>query len=101
MLTENYIYDALQAEREGEQFPIEYLTIRDSLGYSTWRIANQYIKRNAEKLILLGLCNSGIQLKPDSNHSVDFNKLCLSVKGFKFALAKADTEKGIEYPSHS
>ena len=95
MLTENYIYDALEAEREGVQFPIEFDDIWESFGYSRKYDAERYLLKRSglKKYDRQGFC----QLALCYNQSADFNKISLSVASMKFALARANTEKGEQY----
>ncbi|MBW4666470.1 MAG: hypothetical protein KME60_03240 [Cyanomargarita calcarea GSE-NOS-MK-12-04C] len=95
MLTETYILDALEAERDGEQFPIDFDAVWESFGYSRRSDAKRYLlKRSGLKPVV----EQGLrQLALLYNHSEDFNKIYLTVDSYKFALARANTVAGAEY----
>lgn len=100
MLTDNYIFDALQAEREGVAFPVEFDATWEAFGFKTRNSARQYFRRNAETFVKLGIMQNPLQAKCSNNELTDFDKYSLSIKGFKFSLARAKTEKGAEYLLH-
>lgn len=96
MITDNYLIDALQAQSEGVDFPIDFDVIWESYGFKQRKYAIQYIERNLETLIQKGL----LQLKTVKYQSGEINKFFLSVKGYKFTLARAKTEEGATYLLH-
>lgn len=93
MIPENYIFDALEAEREGVEHPIDFDVIWESLGYKRFQEAQRFMFSSVvEYLTQRGLCSSA----PSSDKKRKHDKVFLSAKGLKFAQAKANTEKGAE-----
>jgi hypothetical protein len=93
MLSENYILDALQAEKEGTEFPIDFDVVWENYGFKHHYHARRFLRGILETLTANGLSRSGCA----NNQSVKVDKYYLSVKGLKFSLARAKTEKGAEY----
>jgi hypothetical protein len=86
-LTQEFIFDALDAEKNGERFPVDFDNVWESFGYSRKDNARKYIAKNRETLMEKGL----LQLELSKYHSTDFDKYYLSIRGLKFALARAKT----------
>ncbi len=96
IVLDTYLFDALQAQSEGVDFPVEFEAVWGAFGFTRKDNAQKYFKKNAETFVKLNL----LQLEWADNQSIDFNKLRLSITGFKFALARAKTDKGAEYLLH-
>jgi hypothetical protein len=96
IVLDTYLFDALQAQSEGVDFPVEFEAVWEAFGFTRKDNAQKYFKKNAETFVKLNL----LQLEGVDNQSIDFNKLRLSIAGFKFALARAKTDKGAEYLLH-
>jgi hypothetical protein len=98
MLTENYILDALQAEREGEQFPIDFDVVWESFGYNHKHHARRYLTtRSGLERFTDKTCT---RLGVTYNQSAESDKILLSVDSYKFALARANTDVGKDYLIH-
>lgn len=96
IVLDSYLFDALQAQQEGVGFPIEFDVIWETYGFERKDNARKYIAKNAETLVALGL----LQLELSEYHSIEFDKFNLSLKGYKFSLARAKTEEGAQYLLH-
>lgn len=97
---DNYVLDAIQAEDEGVEFPIRIVDVGDAFGYTKRSDAYQFIRRNSEELIARGLLLIRRNSPPSFDESDEIDKYYLSVKGYKFTLARARTKKGAEYLLH-
>jgi DNA repair exonuclease SbcCD ATPase subunit len=95
MLSENYILDALQAERDGEQFPIDFDAVWEGFGYKRKDAARRYLttRSGLKRLSSKELHRSALTF----NQSDKNDKIFLSVESYKFALARAGTDAGAEY----
>lgn len=96
IVLDTYLFDALQAQREGVEFPIEFEVVWEAFGFKHSYHARRFFRGIYETLVSKGLSPSGC-LHDDSSK---INKYWLSVKGFKFALARAETDRGAEYLLH-
>ncbi len=95
-LTDNYVHDAIAAEREGVEFPIDFDVAWEEFGFKHKYHAKRFLQGILETLVEHGLSRSGCAV----DESEDSDKYCLSVKGFKFALARAKTVAGAMYLLH-
>lgn len=98
ILTQDFVFDALKAERNGSQFPIDFDNAWVELGYST--------KGNAKRALQKGLTEAEdfiIYDKPDNHKGFSVQKLgakavtekiFLTVDGFKHFCLMARTEQG-------
>lgn len=93
ILSQEFVFAALDAEKNGEKFPINFDDVWESAGYTRKNNAVRFL------LSLRGLRKnkdfySGVSKSPtDGRYS---NVYGLTVDGFKFFLAKSNTEQGDE-----
>lgn len=94
MLTEEYVFAALEAERSGILFPIDFDDVVETFGYSRKDKARQYVVLRSGLKRFTGKDSPHLGL---SYQMTGNGKIVLSVDSYKYALARANTEKGQEY----
>lgn len=92
---ETYLLDALIAEHDGEQFPIAFDDVIDTFGFTDQSNARAYIRRETDTLVEKKIAL--VRIQEPRNGKTKINKVFLSVIGYKFALARARTEKGANF----
>jgi hypothetical protein len=93
-LTQEFLFTAIESERNGEQFPISFDDIWETFGYSTKSDTRVYLTTRSG---LKRWNDKGFRQLPLSYHMVRNNKIKLSFDSYKFALARANTAQGTEY----
>lgn len=98
ILTQNFVFDALKAERDGIEFPIDFDNVWRPLKYST--------KSNAKRALQKGLIegedfiicddpdNHGVSSVQELGAKTATEKILLTVDGFKHFCLMARTEQG-------
>jgi hypothetical protein len=93
-LSQEFVFTAIEAENNGEQFPVDFDDIWETFGYSKKANARRYITIRSG---LKAFTSKGLLQMELSYILCDNDKIKLSFDSYKFALARANTAQGTEY----
>ena len=93
-ITEQYILDAMQQEKQGERFPISFDDIWQASGYTNQRNAARFLTKRCD-----GLKENEHYLIVSKRSEVDgawvlTKTIYLSLKAYRFFLSKSNTQQG-------
>jgi hypothetical protein len=86
ILTQEYVLSAIQSEKAGTEFPIDFDDVWESSGYTRRNNAFRFLQKRL-KLNRDYRCS-------DRSSVLELQKTFLTVDGYKFFLAKSNTEQG-------